>query len=92
MGILAISFDAYVRLLEWTARLILSGERSTIPQDLAEIRDRMNIEEEAWFDTLQGYDELFGHVVGSCASMGQAAKRMETSTMKGTAASRRVFK
>ena len=87
-----MSFDSYLRLLDWTARLILSGERSTIPRDLAEILDRMNIEEEAWLDTVQGYEDLFGHVVGSCASMGEAAKRMETSKMKGTTASRRVFK
>jgi len=92
MGILPISFDSYLRLLEWTARLIRSGERSTIPKDLAEILDRMNIEEAAWLDTVQWYDDLFGHVVGSCASMGEAAKRMETSNMKGTTASRRVFK
>ncbi|MFO7906059.1 MAG: hypothetical protein ACQESR_24245 [Planctomycetota bacterium] len=92
MGILPISFDSYLRLLDWTAHLIRSGERSTIPKDLAEILDRMNIEEETWLDTVRGYDELFCHVVGSRASMGEAAKRMETSKMKGTTASRRVFK
>ena len=87
-----LSFDSYLRLLEWTAHLIQSGERSTIPKDLAEILDRMNIEEDAWLDTVQGYDDLFCHVVGSCASMGKAAERMEASKLKGTAASRRVFK
>ncbi|MGM0489553.1 MAG: hypothetical protein ACQESR_22685, partial [Planctomycetota bacterium] len=79
-------------LLDWTARLIQSGERSTIPKDLAAILDHMNIEQAAWLDTVRGYDELFGHVVGSRASMGEAARRMETSKMKGATASRRVFK
>ncbi|MFO7905490.1 MAG: hypothetical protein R6U98_22695 [Pirellulaceae bacterium] len=92
MGILPISLNSYQRLLDWTARLIQSGERSTIPKDLAAILDHMNIEQAAWLDTVQGYDELFGHVVGSCASMGEAATRMEASQLKGAAASRRVFK
>ncbi|MGM0490378.1 MAG: hypothetical protein ACQESR_26940, partial [Planctomycetota bacterium] len=92
MGILPMSLNSYQRLLDWTARLIQSGERSTIPKDLAAILDHMNIEQAAWLDTVQGYDELFGHVVGSCASMGAAAKRMEASRLKGATASRRVFK
>jgi len=92
MGILPMSLDSYQRLLDWTARLIRSGERSTIPKDLGAILDHMNIEQEAWLDTVQGYDELFGHVVGSCASTGEAAKRMDAAQLKGAAASRRVFK
>jgi len=52
----------------------------------------LNVEEETWLDTVQRYDDLFGHVVGSCAAMGAAAKRMEAKHLKGTAASRRVFK
>ncbi|MFO7904346.1 MAG: hypothetical protein R6U98_16910, partial [Pirellulaceae bacterium] len=58
---------------------------------LAAILDHMNIEQEAWLDTVRGYDNLFCHVVGSCASMGESAKRMEASQLKGAAASRRVF-
>ncbi|MFO7904980.1 MAG: hypothetical protein R6U98_20110, partial [Pirellulaceae bacterium] len=92
MGILPMSLDSYQRLLDWTARLIQSGERSTIPKDLAAILDHMNIEQDAWLDTVRGYDDLFCHVVGSCSSMGEAATRVEASQLKGTAASRRVFK
>ncbi|MFO7904960.1 MAG: hypothetical protein ACQESR_31550 [Planctomycetota bacterium] len=92
MGILPMSLDSYPRLLDWTVRMLRSGERSTIPKDLATILEHMNIEEEAWLDTVQGYDELFCHVVGSCCSMGEAAERIEVSQLKGAAASRRVFK
>ncbi|MFO7906770.1 MAG: hypothetical protein R6U98_29210, partial [Pirellulaceae bacterium] len=35
MGILPMSLDSYVRLLDWTARMLRSGDRSTIPKDLA---------------------------------------------------------
>ena len=63
-----------------------------IPKDLASILDRMDIEQEAWLDTVDHYDELFGHAVGPCSSLGTVAERMEASRLKGTAASRRVFK
>ncbi|MFO7908311.1 MAG: hypothetical protein ACQESR_25835 [Planctomycetota bacterium] len=41
-----MSLDSYRRLLDWTARLIQSGERSTTAEDLAAILDHMNILEE----------------------------------------------
>ncbi|MGM0485267.1 MAG: hypothetical protein ACQESR_00700 [Planctomycetota bacterium] len=44
MGIVPMSLNSYRRLLDWTARLIHSGERSTIPKDLAAILDHMNVE------------------------------------------------
>ncbi|MFO7905132.1 MAG: hypothetical protein ACQESR_25380 [Planctomycetota bacterium] len=43
-GILPMSLDSYPRLFDWTARMLRSGERSTIPKDLAAILDHMNIQ------------------------------------------------
>lgn len=37
MGILPLSLDSYERLLNGTARMLRSGERQTIPKDLASI-------------------------------------------------------
>ncbi|MFO7905977.1 MAG: hypothetical protein R6U98_25180 [Pirellulaceae bacterium] len=70
-----MSLDPYVRLLNWTPRMLQSGERSTIPKDLASILDHMAIEEEAWLDTVNQYDESFWHAVGSCSSMSKVAER-----------------
>ncbi|MFO7908297.1 MAG: hypothetical protein R6U98_37010 [Pirellulaceae bacterium] len=53
-----MSLDSYVRLLDWTARMLRSGERSTIPKDLASILDHMAIEESVWLETVDPY-ELF---------------------------------
>ncbi|MGM0491008.1 MAG: hypothetical protein ACQESR_30150 [Planctomycetota bacterium] len=48
----------------------------------------------SWFMAILSscFVTLFCHVMGSCASMGEAAKRMEASQLTGAAASRRVFK
>ena len=91
LGILPMSLEDYLKLLKWTARLLRSGQRSTIPKDLEAILDPMDVNHEAWLETVDNYETTFCHVVGSPASIAKAAKRMEASCLKGTAASRRVF-
>lgn len=91
LGILPISLEDYLKLLKWTARQLRSGQRQTIPKDLEAILDHFDVKSEAWLDTVDDYESAFCHVVGSSASMAQAAQRMGTRCLKGAAASRRVF-
>ena len=92
MGILPITLDVYVQLLKTTGEMLRSGERTTIPKDLVALLDRMEVNPEAWVETVEGYDELFGDVVGSASSIKQAAEEMGVSRLKGTAAGGRVFR
>ena len=80
-----------MKLLKWTARLLRSGQRSTIPQDLGAILDQMEVKHEAWLETVGNYLATFCHVVGSPSSVAKVAERMGASSLKGAAASRRVF-
>ena len=91
LGILPMSLEDYLRLLKWTARLLRSGQRSTIPQDLEAILDQMDVNHGAWLETVDNYETTFCHVVGSPSSIAEVAERMEASSLKGAAASRRVF-
>ncbi len=91
LGILPISLEAYLQLLKWTQRTLASGARTTIPQNLAAVLERLAINHEAWLDTIEHYETAFGHVVGSPTSLAAAAERMEVSCLKGATASRRIF-
>lgn len=91
MRILPISLAERVKLLEWTARRLKSGKRSTIPQDLATVLDQLNLNHEVWVDTVDSYDVLFCHPVGPPDSLARVAERMEVAHLKGTSAWRRVF-
>lgn len=91
LGILPMSLEDYLKLLRWTARLLRSGQRSTIPKNLEAILERMDVSHEAWLETVDNYETTFCHVVGSPSSMAEAAQRMDASCLKGAAASRRVF-
>ena len=91
MGVLPIVLADYVKLLKWTAKLLLSGQRSTIPQDLATVLDHLDVKHEAWLDTIEEYEQRFCHAVGPPAKLGEVAERMELQHLKGMSASRRAF-
>ena len=92
LGVLSLSLEDYLQLLEWSARLLKSGERKTMPKDLGAILDHLDVNHQAWLDTLSAYEESFCHVVGPPAAMAAAAERMEVRCLKGATASRRIFK
>ena len=91
MGILPMSLDDYLKLLKWTARLLRSGQRKTIPKDLGTILDHMEVNAEAWLDTVNDYEDAFCHVVGTPESIAKVAERLNVRCMKGAPASQRIF-
>ena len=90
-GILPISLDDYVQLLKWTAEQVRSGQRSTIPQDLVTVLDHMEVKHDAWLDSVEDYEQAFGHAVGRPESLVAVAQRMELKHLKGISACRNVF-
>jgi len=91
-GLLTITLDDYLKLLRWSARAIQSGQRRTIPRNLATILERLELEQAAWETTLTSYDESFCHAVGPEQSLSQVAERMGVHHLKGVEAARRIFR
>jgi len=60
----ALSADDYLQLLDATGRLFQTGKRGAIPQELAPILTRLEIDLNAWLATMQGWREFLGRVVG----------------------------
>ncbi len=88
---LTITLDDYLKLLKWSARAITSGQRQTIPRNLAAILERLEMEEDAWQKTLASYDESFCHAVGSEESLSEVAERVGVCHLKGVEAARHIF-
>ena len=63
LGILPMKFEDYLKLLKWTAELLRSGQRSTIPKNLGAILDSMDVNSEAWLETVDpvSYTHLRAH-------------------------------
>ncbi len=80
-----------MRLLEWTARQLRSGQRSTVPKDVETLLDYLDVNEDAWLDTFQRYESIFCHAIGSPAALAEVARRMGRRCLKGMSACRRLF-
>lgn len=91
LGVIPVSLEDYVKLAKWTVKLIQSGQRTTIPGDLEAVLEHMDVNPEAWIDTVQDYEELFCHAIGPPGSMEKVAERLDKQHLKGGPAARRAF-
>ena len=53
--------------------------------------ERLEINAEVWWKTLEDYETTFCHAVGSSSTLEAVAQRLEVSCLKGAPACRRVF-
>ena len=56
--------DAYLELLDWTARQLVPGKHGFTPQDTPPIFDRLRIEPAAWCKLVSRFGKLFFQVAG----------------------------
>ena len=90
-GLLPISLENYLELLDWTGRQVRADKQGAIPAHLASILDRLHIRVDHWLETITEFDVRFGHVVGRAAQMAKAAQRMGRHWLCGSAAAARAF-
>jgi len=91
LGWLPISLEDYLRLLDWTAQQILSGQQSTVPQDLESILDQLHLNSEYWLAGVESYETGFCELVGTPAALSKAARESGRRCMKGASASQQIF-
>ncbi len=63
-GFLAMPTAAYLELLDWTARQIVSGKRSATPEDMSPLLERLKIKPAVWFELVTQFGKLFSLVAG----------------------------
>jgi hypothetical protein len=82
-GLLSISLEDYLQLLDWTGRQVRSDKRGAIPASLAPILERLGINQEVWLDAVTSFDGWFGAVVGPLSAMASAAQRAGRKWLRG---------
>ena len=65
MVCLPIQQNDYFKLVDWTGRCIKEGKRGKIPDHLAPILQRLEINQDQWVDGVAHYGRRFYRVVGS---------------------------
>ena len=55
---------AYMELLDWTARQIVTGKRFSTPVDAQPLLERLKIKPAVWFELVTQFGKLFSLVAG----------------------------
>ena len=74
-GMLPISVESYLELLDATGRLIRNDKKGAIPSSLAPILERLGLRRETWTDLVRNYHQWFGHLVGHSQALAERAKQ-----------------
>jgi REP element-mobilizing transposase RayT len=90
-GMLPITIDKYLSLLDWTGRSIREGSKGSIPADLAPILERLGLNGEHWVDTIKNFGKMFKRASGRPISLTEAAKRSGQLWFQGASSSRVAF-
>ena len=90
-GLLSISLEEYIEVLDLTGREIVEGKKGKIPKNLKPILKRLEINEEKWVKTVKSYGSIFCRVSGKMDSITKAAKEAGRSWLKGVNISKQVF-
>jgi hypothetical protein len=90
-GLLSMSLEKYLELLDWTGRQVRDGKPGAIPESLSPILDRLGIKRAAWLQAITSFDKWFGRVVGSVEAVSQAAKRAGRQWFRGKSRCAQAF-
>ena len=90
-GILPMTRDEYLSLIDWTGRQVRADKPGAIPDHLAPILDRLAINQSRWVGTVNSYGSLFHRVAGQVESIVAAARQAGKRWLAGLAAGRRAF-
>ena len=74
-GVLPVSLEDYLMLLDWTGRQVAQGKSGKVPDHLAPILIRLGIDTEHWTTLSSRFGELFFSVAGSPPTLAAAAAR-----------------
>ncbi len=94
-GYLNMSLDDYLKLLEWTATLGRDAAVSSqVPEQLAELISRLQIEPSMWRELVWNFKDYFGHsgCAGSPEAMKQDASRAGLKWHVGQRRAKECFK
>ena len=72
-GLLPVSLEEYLAMLDWTGRQVRCDKRGAIPDGLAPILERLGINDQLWTELTTHFDRYFGRIVGRAADVAARA-------------------
>ncbi len=82
-GLLPMTLESYLALLDWTGRQLRGGTRGVIPLALASILDRLQVSAESWLETIARFGRQFHRAVGLTDHLKVEARRLGVNRLHG---------
>jgi hypothetical protein len=90
-GLLPISLEDYLRLLDWAGRETRAGKRGAIPADLAPILERLGLAEDEFLEAVEKFPDLFPRLAGPVSALVERAQQVGRRWMHGVGPAAKVF-
>ena len=90
-GLLPVSLEEYLAMLDWTGRQARHHKRGSIPAGLAPILERLNIQPNEWTSAVNEFGKWACRVVGTPEQMQAAAEAAGRMWYQGINRCRRFF-
>jgi hypothetical protein len=82
-GLLPITLESYLELLDWTGRQLRAGTHGVIPPALGSILDRLQVSAESWLETVARFGRRFQRALGLAAHLKVEAQRLGLTWLQG---------
>jgi REP element-mobilizing transposase RayT len=89
---LAMRFEDYLELLEWTGRCVVEGKHGSIPDVAMPVLERMELDVERWVETVERYGSLYHRVAGKVENLKRKALELGQRWVSGQRKSRWVYR
>ena len=90
-GLLPMTLQSYLELLDWTGRQLRAGTLGVIPQGLESILDRLQVSAESWLETVAQFGRRFHRAVGLADHLKAEAQRLGVNWLQGVRSSQVAF-
>jgi hypothetical protein len=90
-GLLDLSLNQYLRLLDWCGRQVRSGKRGAIPPDLAPILERLEIDPDEFLNTVEHFPRLFPRLAGKAEQILERARSVNRRWLHGVQPAAKAF-
>ena len=90
-GLLPMTLQSYLELLDWTGRQLRAGTLGVIPRGLESILDRLQVSAESWLETVAQFGRRFHRAVGLADHLKAEAQRLGINWLQGVRSSQVSF-
>ena len=89
---IAFALKDYLELADWTGRIVREDKRGSIDASTPGILQKLQLDEDTWMETVQGYSKGFHSFVGPEEQLKSLCQKQKRHWVRGINACRKLFK